>query len=80
MDIYYKFFEKCAQWLRKGGTLIMHTGRNSKCNMMDELTARITSEFELVYSFDENVKGREKFGIRDQGATTAHQYLFLRRK
>ena len=80
MDIYFKFYEKCAQWIRTGGKLIMHTGLNSKCNMKEELISRIIPEFELVYSFDENVKGREKFGIRDQGATTVHQYIFLRRK
>jgi hypothetical protein len=30
--------------------------------------------------FDESVEGGEKFGIRDQGATKAHQYIFLIKK
>ncbi|MBN1459487.1 MAG: DNA methylase [Armatimonadetes bacterium] len=76
MDVYFGFFESCAKWLRKGGRLIVHVGRTSSCNMRKELASRTSRGLDLVYSFDEDVKGREKFGIRDQGATTAHQYLF----
>lgn len=80
LDIYLTFFQRCADWLRPDGRLIMHLGRSAKCNMADELLRRAGGLFNLVYSLDEDVAGREKFGLRDQGATTAHQYLFLRRK
>lgn len=80
LDVYYAFFERCAQWLRPGGRLIMHLGRSSKCNMGEELARRAEGHFEQVHLFDESVAGREKFGVRDQGATTAHQYLFLLRR
>jgi DNA modification methylase len=80
LDIYKEFFACCQRWLVPGGRLILHLGKTAKCDMSKELTARIPSEFELVYQFDEDVAGREKFGLRDQGATTSHQYLFLRLK
>jgi hypothetical protein len=80
LDVYFTFFEQCAQWLRPGGRLIMHVGRSSKCDMGEELARRAVSQFEHVHLCDESVSGREKFGVRDQGATTAHQYLFLCRR
>jgi tRNA G10 N-methylase Trm11 len=80
LDIYKEFFACCQRWLVPGGRLILHLGKTAKCDMSKELSARIPKEFELVYQFDEDVAGREKFGLRDQGATTSHQYLFLRLK
>jgi hypothetical protein len=79
LDIYHDFFDACARWLRTDGRLVMHVGRTATVNMAEELIKRSGKRFELVHSFDENVAGREKFGIRDQGATTTHQYLFFRR-
>ncbi|CAI8247837.1 MAG: Uncharacterised protein [Methanobacteriota archaeon] len=79
MDIYSDFFKKCAQWLKPKGRLIMHTGNTKKMNMATEIIARAPSEFKLIHNFDESVAGREKFGIKDQGATTDHQYLFFER-
>lgn len=78
LDVYHLFFERCIQWLRPGGRLIMHLGKTAKCDMAKELTARIPKDFEVVYQCDEDVAGREKFGLRDQGATTSHQYIFIR--
>ncbi len=80
LDVYHKFFDQCIKWLRPGGRLIMHLGRTPNCNMGEELSSRANDKFELIHLFDESVTGREKFGVRDQGATTAHQYLFLRRR
>lgn len=80
LDIYKEFFDCCRRWLSPGGRLILHLGKTAKCDMSKELAARIPAEFEMVYQFDEDVAGREKFGLRDQGATTSHQYLFLRMK
>jgi DNA modification methylase len=79
LDIYFKFFEDCAKWLKPQGKLIMHVGKTKSCNMAEELIKRSHQYFQLIYSFDEDVVGREKFGIKDQGATQSHQYLFFRR-
>lgn len=79
LDIYFKFFEDCAKWLKPQGKLIMHVGKTKSCNMAEELIKRSEQNFKLIYYFDENVVGREKFGIKDQGATKSHQYLFLQK-
>ena len=47
--------------------------------MRSELQEVSAMKFEYVYGFDESVEGAEKFGIRDQGATKFHQFLFLRK-
>ncbi len=80
LDVYNEFFRSSALWLKPKGRLIMHVGRTRKLNMAQELIQRCTPLFEVVHWFDEDVVGREKFGIRDQGATLSHQYLFLRKK
>lgn len=77
LDIYSKFFAVAASWLKPGGRLIMHVGRNKKWDMADELIPRAQDWFELVHAFDESVAGRETFGISDQGSTSSHQYLFF---
>lgn len=76
-DVYTSFFERCNQWLKPKGIVIMHLGKTKKHDMAKELIARCAEYFELVHQFDEDVVGREKFGLKDQGATKAHQYLFL---
>lgn len=80
MDIYIDFFSKCHTWLKPNGKLILHLGKSKKINMAEELITRCGAYFDVVHQFDEDVVGREKFGIRDQGATSAHQYLFLIKK
>ena len=78
MDVYKFFFECCYRWLRPRGRLIMHVGRTASCDMAKELTSRAKENFDVIYSFDEDVSRREKFGLKDQGATTSHQYVFFR--
>ncbi|MYC85192.1 MAG: DNA methylase [Acidimicrobiia bacterium] len=77
LDVYSEFFAACHRWLRPDGRLIMHVGRNGKWDMATELGPMARKWFDVVYSFDESVVGREKFGIRDQGGTRSHQYLFM---
>lgn len=79
MDVYKIFFDKCDEWLKPGGKLILHLGKTHKVDMAKELLERVDERFEFVHVFDEDVAGREKFGVRDQGATFAHQFLFLRK-
>jgi DNA modification methylase len=79
-DVYKDFFEHCARWLKPNGRLIMHTGKTKSQDMAEELTARSGGYFKFCHSFDESVVGREKFGIRDQGATLSHQYIFFEKR
>lgn len=79
LAIYSEFFEVASRWLKPGGKLIMHLGKTSKIDMRKELSGLAEKEFEVIYGFDESVVGAEKFGIRDQGATKYHQFLFLRK-
>lgn len=79
-DVYSDFFEKSHQWLKPGGLVIMHLGKTTRHNMAEELIARCANYFRVAHVFDECVAKCEKFGLKDQGATRAHQYLFLTRK
>lgn len=77
--VYSEFFDNAYRWLKPGGRLILHLGKTSKINMGDELQALSRDRFDYVFAFDESIEGAEKFGIRDQGATKSHQFLFLRK-
>ncbi len=76
-EIYSSFFDSASQWLKPGGKLILHLGKTAKVDMAEELIAVLPDPFNLIHKFDETVVGAEKFGIRDQGATSMHQFLFL---
>lgn len=79
LQVYSDFFDSAYRWLKPGGRLILHLGKTSKIDMRSELQEVSAMKFEYVYGFDESVEGAEKFGIRDQGATKFHQFLFLRK-
>ncbi len=56
----------------------MHLGKSEKHNMGKTLSEiAVNNGFEVFGLFDENVLHCEKFGIKDQGSTKAHQFLFL---
>lgn len=80
LDIYTDFFSKAHKWLKPNGKLILHLGKTKKFNMAEELAELCQPYFEVIHAFDEDVAGAEKFGLKDQGATFAHQYLFLIKK
>jgi cyclopropane fatty-acyl-phospholipid synthase-like methyltransferase len=79
MDFYILFFNKCASWLRKGGRLILHTGKSKKIDMAKEIIALMPPQFRFIGTINETVVKNEKFGIKDQGATIEHQYTFFER-
>jgi cyclopropane fatty-acyl-phospholipid synthase-like methyltransferase len=79
-NVYKDFFKKCASWLKDDGLLIMHTGKTLKCDMAEHIIPFSTQFFNYVYHFNECVEGKEKFGIKDQGATKMHQYIFFTKK
>lgn len=76
-EIYSDFFDSASEWLKPGGKLILHLGKTAKVDMAEELLSVLPDSFEFIHKFDETVVGAEKFGIRDQGATSSHQFLFL---
>ena len=77
LTVYRDFFKICHQWLKPNGRLIMHVGQNNTWDMATDLELMARDWFKLVYKFNESVIGKEKFGIRDQGSTKNHQYLFM---
>lgn len=80
MDIYYEFFEMCANVLKPEGKVVLHLGNSKVCDMAEELAKRAVMHFDEVYRGAENVADIEKHGIADKGATFEHQYLFLQKK
>jgi len=79
LSIYEKIFEILYQILNKKGLCVMHLGTTSSCDMGKELikySQRFFKPIDLIY---EHVGECQKHGIRDQGRTKRHQFLFLRR-
>lgn len=79
-NIYSKFFKTMEILLKPNGILIMHLGRSDKFNMGESLSKLAENYYQVYGLIDENVIHCEKFGIKDQGATKGHQYLFLIKK
>lgn len=79
-DVYLSFFEMCDRNLKDKGIVILHLGKTQKVDMAAELYARAKEKFDLLYIGNEAVDQIEKHGIKDKGATVAHQFLFLQKK
>jgi DNA modification methylase len=77
MDVYKQFFQICKVLLKDTGVIILHLGLSKKHDMGRTLSEIANKEFIVWGLFDENVSHCEKYGIKDQGATRAHQFLFL---
>jgi DNA modification methylase/plasmid maintenance system antidote protein VapI len=80
LEIYDQFFKMCSNILKDNGKVILHLGKSDKCNMAEELSKIADPYFYTVLSADEDVSNIEKHGIKDKGATTHHQYLFLQKR
>jgi len=77
VGVYNQFFKICKNILKKNGVLIMHLGKSRKHDMGKTLSEIAAKEFEIFGLFNENISHCEKFGIKAQGLTKEHQYLFL---
>lgn len=77
--VYEQFFSASEKWLKPGGKLILHLGKTKKFDMAMEIKPYLTAGLEFVDLFDEEVSRVSSFGIRDQGATFAHQFMFLQK-
>lgn len=80
LAIYKKIFEIFYKLLPPKGLCIMHLGSTHSCDMGLELKKYAVDYFRPIDLIYEHVGDREKHGIRDQGVTKRHQFLFLERK
>jgi hypothetical protein len=78
INIFDKVLGKFSSLLKKNGYCIMHLGVVKKVDMALELSKigekHGLKTLSIIY---EDVNGKEKFGIRDQGATHKHQFLIM---
>lgn len=80
LTIYKKIFEIFYKLLPPKGLCVMHLGSTRLCDMGLELKDYATDYFIPIDLIYEHVGEGEKHGIRDQGITKRHQFLFLERK
>jgi DNA modification methylase len=80
MNVYSEFFAACSRMLKDDSLLIVHIGASDKYDMASDLVKYSSQTFSLIDIVKENVESIEKHGIRDKGATTFHQFLFLTKK
>jgi len=80
ITIFKKIMTKLSSLLKDDGLCIMHLGVVKKIDMGKELSKYAEEDgFKTIKLIYEDVKGREKFGIKDQGATHKHQFLILKK-
>jgi DNA modification methylase/DNA-binding Xre family transcriptional regulator len=80
-DVYRKILDRFYAVMKVGGLAIMHLGKTEKIDMMDRIRTLVETDgrFSCVGAAEESVAGCENHGLRDQGATTDHQFLFFRK-
>ncbi len=77
MLIYETIFRLAKERLKNDGVMVMHLGKSRKCDMgiaLSEIASRYFNNREL---FNESVIHCNRFGIKDVGSVTEHQYLIL---
>lgn len=75
--IYDSIFEQGRERLKDGGYFVMHLGKSKKCDMGEVLLHRYHGLFRNAHLYIENVENCAKFGIKDLGTVTDHEYLVL---
>ncbi len=80
ITIFDPVLEKFSSLLKINGYCIMHLGVVKKLDMAVELS-KIGEKhgFKTLTIIYEDVSEKEKFGIRDQGATHKHQFLIMQK-
>ncbi len=82
-DITYdEVFNYFYRVLKPNGRIILHLGKTNKIDMGRKISEILlqNSKFDILGLVEENVGHCNKHGIRDQGSTTEHQFLFISRK
>lgn len=77
MHIYDKIFAQAKERLKNDGVFVMHLGKSKKCDMGQVLFKLAERYFNGRELFSEDVEHCQKFGIKDLGTVTNHQYLIL---
>lgn len=77
MHIYDAIFSQAKERLKGDGVLVFHLGKSKKCDMGAILMQLAAKYFKCKELFSESVAHCNKFGIKDLGTVTDHQYLIL---
>lgn len=77
MHIYDSIFKQAKDRLKDDGVFVLHLGKSKKCDMGTALFELASQYFEGRELFSESVAHCNKFGIKDLGTVTDHQYLIL---
>jgi SAM-dependent methyltransferase len=77
---YEEFGAACARHLRPKGLLIMHLGETARMSMSREIMPYLEQNFAIIHLGRELVTDTESHGLRDKGATIAHEYLVAVRR
>lgn len=75
--VYRPILEQAKERLKQGGTFVFHLGKSRKCDMGKTLMAISKPWFTHAELFTEDVNHCAKFGIKDLGTVTEHEYLVL---
>jgi len=76
-EVYNSIFEQARERLKPGGYFVMHLGKSTKCDMGEVLRKQSQRWFPYAKLYDESVNHCQKFGIKDIGTVTDHQYLVM---
>ena len=81
INIFERVIERFDYLLKSEGVCILHLGVVKNLDMGKSIAEFATkNNFRVVDLIYEDVIGREKFGIRDQGATHKHEFLIIQKK
>lgn len=79
-SIYESIFAQARERLKDGGYFVMHLGKSKKCDMGEVLKHICGRWFPEAKLYNESVVECEKFGIKDIGTVTSHQYLIMEKR
>ncbi len=80
INIFETVIKKFDYLLKRNGICVLHLGVVKNLDMgraIAEFSTR--NNFKVLDLIYEDVKGREKFGIKDQGATHKHEFLIIQK-
>jgi len=80
LSVYGEFARRAYDWLRPGGSLILHLGETDKVNMAVQIAPLLeAADFRVAHVGRECVRDTESHGMTDKGSTVAHWYVFAER-
>lgn len=80
LDIYAQLLEDWKMILKPMGTIIFHLGTTKDCDMVEEISKRITDTYTIVGKCYEFVRDTESHGVTAQGRIVKHGFLFLKKR